>query len=307
MTDDAHDQPVATALEEEVADDTDSAVESSLGNLCDKTSLASSVKNYVYEPNDKDEQDRLDLSYHIYNLCLGGELHRAPLKNPQKVLDLGTGTGIWAIDFADMNPQAEVIGKVPPNCRFEIDNFEEEWNFSRPFDFIHGRELEGSIRDHDRLFAQCFRNLSPEGFLEMKSMQVEFSSDDGTHTKAEHFSKVVDLIHEAANKFGKSMATITTWKERMEKAGFKNVKQETYKLPHGSWPKDPKPKEIGIYHQHNTLDAMGPYTYALLTRYLNWKREEVEVLLTGARKEIKDPSIHSYSNLYVIYGQKPED
>lgn len=85
------------------------------------------------------------------------------------------------------------IVRVPPNCRFEIDNFEEEWNFSRPFDFIHGRELEGSIRDHDRLFAQCFRNLSPEGFLEMKSMQVEFSSDDGTHTKAEHFSKVVDL------------------------------------------------------------------------------------------------------------------
>lgn len=27
-----------------------------------------------------------------------GKLHFAPLKNPKRILDLGTGTGIWAID-----------------------------------------------------------------------------------------------------------------------------------------------------------------------------------------------------------------
>lgn len=32
---------------------------------------------------------------------LDGELNLAPVKNPQRVLDLGTGTGIWAIDFAE--------------------------------------------------------------------------------------------------------------------------------------------------------------------------------------------------------------
>lgn len=30
-----------------------------------------------------------------------GELHLAPVKNPQKILDLGTGTGIWALDIAE--------------------------------------------------------------------------------------------------------------------------------------------------------------------------------------------------------------
>lgn len=30
---------------------------------------------------------------------LGGKLHFAPIgKNPQNVLDMGTGTGIWAIE-----------------------------------------------------------------------------------------------------------------------------------------------------------------------------------------------------------------
>lgn len=44
----------------------------------------------------------MDLLNHIYRLALGGHLHLAPIgPNPQKVLDIGTGTGIWAIQFAE--------------------------------------------------------------------------------------------------------------------------------------------------------------------------------------------------------------
>lgn len=39
-------------------------------------------------------------------------LYKAPVENPHtaRVLDLGTGTGIWAIEFATDYPDAEVIG-----------------------------------------------------------------------------------------------------------------------------------------------------------------------------------------------------
>lgn len=30
-----------------------------------------------------------------------GGLYRAPINEPRRVLDIGTGTGIWAIDFAE--------------------------------------------------------------------------------------------------------------------------------------------------------------------------------------------------------------
>lgn len=44
----------------------------------------------------------MDLVHHIYRLVLGGKLYLAPIgENPSRILDLGTGTGIWAMDFAE--------------------------------------------------------------------------------------------------------------------------------------------------------------------------------------------------------------
>lgn len=51
----------------------------------------------------KEENDRLDLYHHIQTLSLSGELHLAPIgDNPQRILDVGTGTGMYDI------PQCEV-------------------------------------------------------------------------------------------------------------------------------------------------------------------------------------------------------
>lgn len=64
-------------------------------------------------PNDDPEADRLDLQHHLYNLTFEGKLFTAPIPKEKKfnrVLDVGTGTGIWAIDFGDEHPEATVLG-----------------------------------------------------------------------------------------------------------------------------------------------------------------------------------------------------
>lgn len=57
------------------------------------------------------ERERLDIHHELFLLLLDGQLYKAPLEEPvRRVLDLGTGTGIWAIEYAIENPEAEVIG-----------------------------------------------------------------------------------------------------------------------------------------------------------------------------------------------------
>lgn len=119
---------------------------------------------------------------------------------------------------------------IPPNCRFEVDDYEQPWSYSKNFDYIHGRELEGFIRDHDHVFQQAFEHLAPKGYFEINSFEVNTYSDDDSHLKAKCLVEAVNLMHESSEKFGKPMSTTHTWKEKMEKAGFVNVTEEIYKV-----------------------------------------------------------------------------
>ncbi|KKA16340.1 hypothetical protein T310_10074 [Rasamsonia emersonii CBS 393.64] len=262
-----------------------------------------------------DASERMDLVHHIYRLLLGGRLHLAPIKpNPQRVLDLGTGTGIWAMDFADEYPSTEVLGTdlspiqpkwVPPNCLFEVDDYESEWVYSRPFDFIHARELEGCIADDDRLFQQAFRHLKSGGYIELQAVSPYLVSDDDTAEKAKTVQLWVKTLREGGKRFGKPFDNVDKWKSKLEKAGFVDVKETIYKLPIGTWPKHPGLKEIGKYQFIGELQAVETYTPALFSRVLGWSHEEIKALIAKVKKELTDPGLHLYLPTHFIYGRKP--
>lgn len=102
-------------------------------------------------PNDADEQDRLDLQHKLWTLMLGNNLYLAPIEIyiTTNVLDIGTGTGIWAKHFARLHPTANVIGtdlsliqpteKLPPNLHFIREDAEELWVHDHSFEYIHWR------------------------------------------------------------------------------------------------------------------------------------------------------------------------
>jgi metalloendopeptidase OMA1, mitochondrial len=56
-------------------------------------------------PNDDIESDRLDLQYEALKMLHDDKIYFAPLKDPRRILDIGTGTGIWAIEMGESADQ----------------------------------------------------------------------------------------------------------------------------------------------------------------------------------------------------------
>ena len=76
--------------------------------------------------------------------------------------------------------------------------------------------------------------------------------------------------------------------------------------PIGVWPKNPKLKEIGRYERAQVLDAVESYTLAMFTRVLGRSLQEAQVIMERVKCEMVDPTLHLYTDKYIIYGRKPE-
>ena len=226
------------------------------------SSLLSGVTNYQYEngrryhgyregiyllPNDEKESDRLDIYHHLMGIVNGGRLHRAPIQTPQRILDIGTGTGIWAIQMGDEYPSAEVLGVdisptqptwVPPNVVFEVEDVENDWTWRHPFDFIHCRYMPACIADFKKLVKQAYDHTSSGGWVEFEDWDLNLYSTDGTLTPEHAFKRLHTLFIEACEVMGRVASPGQHLKRWFEEAGFVNITHLVVKLPFGTWPRD---------------------------------------------------------------------
>ncbi|KAJ4157457.1 hypothetical protein NW754_009100 [Fusarium falciforme] len=298
-------------------------------------SLSSSILNYrtingrtyhsergnaaYWGANDERQSEAMDIGHHMWTLSQDGALHLAPLKDDiQKALDIGTGTGIWAIDFADEYPQCEVIGTdispiqpgwVPPNCKFEIEDCNQEWTFdAETFDYVHFRYLIGCIPDWTALFKQAYRVLKPGGWIESFEVSPTMVSDDNTVAPDSALAQWDKIFIEASKKMGNSFTVVAdqVQKPAMEEAGFANIEEWNGKCPMSPWPKDPKLKEIGRFGQvYGTQDPEGFINF--VAAFLGWTPEEIQVYLARLRGELRNLKIHPYAFLKTVWAQKPLD
>ncbi|KAF2997663.1 hypothetical protein E8E13_005667 [Curvularia kusanoi] len=309
-------------------DSSDSAYGDS-DHLSDTTSIPSTIWKHRYEngrryhkfregeywgPNDEVQNDQLDIAHHLFLLLLDNKLHLAPIQNPQNILDLGCGTGIWCMDMADEHPGATITGVdlspiqpsfTPPNCKFEIDDVTSPWTFSSTFDLINIRALYGSIASWPALFAQCHAHLIPGGYLHSLEMSIQFKSDDGTLTPTHILSQWSDVFHEASRRFGKSFFEVWHLPQYARDAGFVDVVENVYKVPVNGWPADPRMKEIGRWNfLHCTQGAEG-WGLFLLTKVMGWSVEEAQVFIAKFRNGLKERRVHAYFEVVQFSARKP--
>ncbi|KAK5657475.1 hypothetical protein OQA88_3047 [Cercophora sp. LCS_1] len=298
-------------------------------------SLTSSIFNYrkvhgrtfqnfkdaeYWGPNDDKQNDALDLHHHMTLLLHDDKLYLAPVENAQSVLDVGTGTGIWAIDFADQHPSAEVIGTdlspiqpswTPPNCKFELDDASLDWTYAdNSFDFIHIRYLLGSIPDWQKLYQQAFRCLKPGGWIEHTDSDVRIQADDGSLPKDNVFRTWEQFFRDAGDKIGRTF-NVTENDKQVDwatEAGFDpaTITLRKHKVPFGSWPAERKLKTIGVYNLTATVEGLEGYGLFVGTQVLGWDLAELHVLLAKMRSALLNSNYHVYNSGATLYAQKPQ-
>lgn len=96
----------------------------------------------------------------------------APIERPNTIIDLGTGTGLWAslvadvfdgeggrhyatVKGVDLAPQQD--SSVQPNLEFEVDDITKDWASQTLYDLVHIRLLWGVIDDWPKVYAESFR------------------------------------------------------------------------------------------------------------------------------------------------------
>lgn len=250
-------------------------------------------------PNDEIEQLRMTVQHQVFLMSFDGELTSAPLNDPRQVLDVGTGTGEWAIQFAELHPHCEVVGtdisaiqetrSVPMNVFFEIEDAEEWDRPSDYYDLIHIRCMEGAFRDWNSIYSNAFDSIKPGGWIEVADMDARegalkffscFSDDSPIHPM------MYDLLA-AGEKSGRQRGVGHLTQQLFRESGFVDIQATDH-----SFAMDVD-SQAGKLWLMAWLEGMEAYLLRPLTEYMGY---DPDVVKSGCQKTAKELAARARSH-----------
>ncbi|RKP25102.1 S-adenosyl-L-methionine-dependent methyltransferase [Syncephalis pseudoplumigaleata] len=250
-----------------------------------KKSTSSEQIGYLL-PVNIHERERLN-KQHVFMRAALGAHHFAPVSQPKKVLDVGTGTAIWIKDMAELWPSSRfyAIDTTHPDrqdVKFKFafaDLFDGLPYSDRTFEYVHQRFMFSAIPVHKwpSVLAELHRVTRPGGYLEVVDTSMRLSPAGPITSQL--FAFMNNML--TANGIGMALAgdQLGGW---LREAGFEPEERRIASVPIGEWGGEP--------------GSMCFYSWCLLIRSLKDKllssntlrSWDFELLMTEWQSEIEE-------------------
>jgi hypothetical protein len=262
-------------------------------------------------PTDVEEMNRLDFQHYMLRYALHGN-YAAPIGHPSSILDVGTGTGRWAREMAQIFPQANVVGidvnlppadslaqqgkedVRPPNYTFVQANLFEGLPFAdSSFDFVHMRLLVMAIPHEQwpQVIDELVRVTRPGGWVE--SIETTILQQAGSAMSQIIRWSTTVLAGRSVNLLdGENVGTL------LQAAGLEKVTSRPILLPCGDYG-----GRVGKMLATDYISGAKGLGGVVVARDLA-TAEEFEGVLAAAGNELASPEAQCTVPFYLAFGRR---
>ncbi|CAO3621271.1 unnamed protein product [Cunninghamella blakesleeana] len=225
------------------------------------------------------------------------------------VVDVGTGTGIWAMEISNQYNNIQVLGldKVlpndqqnsPENLRFVQCDITEPWPMGdNAVDFIFQRNMSDSIPKDawSNLLKEMFRVLKPGGYIEL----IEY--DKWHHNPGPVQQAFDSFIQEQCTTKGIDYFITDTVTNLVNDSGFEELDQKTMDIPLGEWPSDPELKQYGFINQEAQKASLRNHKDIYLKQW-GVSNSDFDLAVQEVLEEFEE--YHSFTRLHCWVAKKP--
>ncbi|KAG6204576.1 hypothetical protein E4U35_003292 [Claviceps purpurea] len=272
-------------------------------------------RRYLY-PIDETALDGMDLFHKFFLEVKLGALFGSPLElggtQPLRIIDLGTGTGIWAFDVSEVAEKTDSpveitavdMNMIQPSripsdvtvLRLDIEH--PSWApLQRDCNLIHMRQLNGSVRPIHWLaiYRNALQHLKPGGFIEHAEMDWATRwagpapKDSALEKWSQAFRRGMFTLGRNVDVDGLQVRTT------LASAGFSGIRETTTRCflsTHFSSPKIKVEKWFNAALRRN-LHGM---SLVPLIEGLGYTQEEVDKLCDQVKEEI----VHCKTSVHFV-------
>ncbi|KAF8066918.1 S-adenosyl-L-methionine-dependent methyltransferase [Lyophyllum atratum] len=282
----------------------------------------------VYQlPVNNEELARLNNQHLLLKMLIGGNytgaikehLAYVPGKE-QTILDLGCGTGAWAMDMATDFPHCSVVGAdvapmdvglAPENLRIDVCDANKGLTIykNNQFDLVNARMIAMGIKDYPSLIGEISRTLKTGGFLQLQEWDFFVVDEQKTTIGSESwFGRWCAALRHGLAARSASINAAEGLDGMIKVQGtFDAIHQHNVWMPIG--PCFPKDTAEGM-----RLNLVGEFMRENVKTFIKNGRtlivgsgmsaEEYNTLALNATKEVQDVSIPMYLRLNCVTARR---